>query len=542
MRPAGDGLVVCPQPLAAAVGGRTFEQGGNAIDAAIAVALAQGVVDPVMCGIGGIARVFTYTRQTGRVALYGGWPHAGRLATPDCYEYEAPWELYPNRHAVKGNANFVGHTAAIVPTELRVLHDVHAQLGILPWAALVEPAIELAHDGFAVYPYLYRHWDAAAEAATEAERPPPRARIASNDESAGIYLRPDGNVFEVGERLRQKDYGQTLELVAAKGADAMYHGQMAKAIADDFARHGGFVTLDDLESTRTIPLKTYSQTYWGDAVAVTDGPPAAGLTYLQALNVVEALDLQANADSISYWNKLAHVFQAVHAYRAAHNGDPDWVSVPIGEFLSKNHARSIAATIDDKHDAPEGEGGSTAKPRQESTSSVSTLDRWGNAVVVTHSNGSSAGVVTPGLGFLYNNHMHNFDPRPGQRNSIAVGKLREHGTPLVMWFREDHLVGLDGSLSRFAVTADLQVTLSLRAGAELQSAIEAPRLHAEYLPGQLYVEPQFPEDIVAALCDRGWKAARLPMTAPLGMIRADEHGMACPALDPRGGQGLWPDM
>ena len=249
--------------------------------------------------------------------------------------------------------------------------------------------------------------------------------------------------------------------------------------------------------------------------------------------------MQNVTDPVLYWHKLAHVFQAVYAFRAAHNGDPGWVPVPIGEFLSKERAEKIAAAIEGCPQSPEASGQDGSLP-QESTSSLSTTDRWGNAVVLTHSNGSSAGVVTPGLGFLYNNHMHNFDPRPGQRNSIAVGKLREHGTPLVMWFRNGRLVGVDGSLSRFAVTADLQVTLRINAGQEVQSAIAAPRLHAEYLHGQLYLEPEFPQEIVDGLLDRGWKAARMPMTAPLGMIRAGEDGEAIPGLDPRGGQGLWP--
>jgi gamma-glutamyltranspeptidase/glutathione hydrolase len=527
-----EGLIVCPQPLAAEAGGRMLEHGGNAVDGAVATALAQGVVDPMMCGLGGTARALLYTRASGAVEMFGARPYAGTLARPDSFEYERAWDLYPNRHDVRGAANYLGHTAAVVPTSLRVLYDIHSRAGTLPWQTIVRPAIELAHDGFPVYPYLYRHWNEEAEAAASDYGPLPRARLSANDAAAAIYLTGD-RVFEVGERLYQPDYGRTLEAIASGGADALYRGAIAERIAVDFAEHGGFVTLEDLHGAKTVKAPTLRGSYV-NAIVVTDAPPAAGHSYIQALNIFEALDARRPRDPVAYWDLLARVFHATYAFRAQHSGDPNVVDVPIDDFLSKERAAEIAADLK----APKAAPMSQELPR-ESTSSVSIIDRFGNAAVLTHSNGSSAGVVTPGLGFLYNNHMHNFDPRPGRRNSIAQNKIPDHGTPMVMWFRDGDLVGLDGSLSRFAFTADLQVTLALDQGVDPQTAVEAPRLHAEYAPGQVFLEPAAPPDLVQGLEERGWATTTRPMTAPLGLIRETPAGMVA-GLDPRGGQGRWP--
>jgi gamma-glutamyltranspeptidase/glutathione hydrolase len=489
----------------------------------------------MMCGLGGTARALIYVRSRDATEMFAGRPYAGRLARPDSFEYERSWELYLNRHDVHGAANYLGHTAAVVPTALRVLYDVHSHAGALPWRTVVEPAITLAHDGFTVYPYLYRHWSDEAEAAAGDYGPLPRARLTANAEAEAIYLNGD-RVFKVGEHLRQPDYGRTLEKIASRGADALYRGEIAEMIAADFAIHGGFVTLDDLHSAKTVETRMLLGTYQ-DATVVTDAPPAAGHSYIQALNILEAVDALRLRDPVSYWDMLARIFHATYVFRGKYSGDPSFVDVPLDEFLSKHRASELAAGLDTAVEAP---SALTENLPRESTSSVSVVDRFGNAVILTHSNGSSAGVVTPGLGFLYNNHMHNFDPRPGLRNSIAYGKIPDHGTPMVMWFRDWELIGLDGSLSRFAFTADLQVTLAIDRGVDPQIAVEAPRLHAEYAPGRLYVEPDFPADVLHGLEERGWASTTREMTAPLGLIRKTATGVIG-ALDPRGGQGRWPE-
>lgn len=533
MNPDGDGRVVCPQPLAAAAAGAMLERGGNALDAAVTAALAQGVVDPMMCGLGGTARILLYTADTGRTELFGAMPYAGRLAVPDCYEYEGQWAAHADRHDVKGAAHYLGHTAAVVPTALRVLYDTQQARGRVPWHQVVEPAIRFAHDGFEVYPYLYRHWDEAAEAAAGDYGPSPKARLSANEEAASIYLR-DGQVLSVGELLHQQGYGRTLEQIANDGADVFYRGPIADSIAHDFAANGGFVTREDLYSAETAARRTYSGTY-GGAMVITDGPPAAGPSYIMALNIFEALRLRPAANSVEYWLTLAETFHTVYAFRARHNGDPDWIDVPIDRFLSKDEAQILAGKIGA---VPESVEGLIPVPK-ESTTSVSVVDSAGNGAVITHSNGSCSGVVTPGLGFLYNNHMHNFDPRPGQRNSIAFGKIPSHGTPLVMWFRNAELIGMSGSLSRFAFTADLAVTLAVMHGVDLQSAIAAPRLHSEYKTRHAYVEPEFPPTLTDELAERGWTIQRRPMTAPLGMLW-QQNGKIRVARDPRGDAGCWP--
>jgi gamma-glutamyltranspeptidase/glutathione hydrolase len=527
------GRVVCPEPLAAAAGGQILQRGGTAVDAIVAAAFVQGVVSPLMCGIGGTGRVLVYSASTGTTVIVDARGGAGEKAEPDIYSGVGP-SVYPNRYTVDGYENYIGHKAVIIPTTVRTLWGAHRRFGHLPWSDLLQPAIELARNGFEVCPYIFQFWDPNRERFSDS--PPPMLKLKATAECARIYLR-DGRVYQVGEILKQEDYAATLQRIADQGAHVFYRGDIARAIADDFERNGGLITRQDLERC-TVEFREPTVGSYRGYTVVTDDSPGMGPLEIEALNILEHVDLHSlGYRSVRYFDVLALVFQTIYADRMRYNGDPAFVDVPTDKFLSKDRARDLAQAI---------LGGTRpfipkARPVDSNTTHVSVLDGSGNAASLTHSNGNSSGVVTPGLGFLYNHHMHNFDPRPGHLNSIQPGKTPRAGCSPLMLFRNGKLRLISGGPSRFRVTAELQALVGMiDFGHDVQTAVREPRIHAEYDPETIFVEPAVSPDLVSQLKGLGWKPHVMRMTTPLCAIALDEEGRPRAAVDPRGGGGHWP--
>lgn len=528
------GTVVCPQPLAAAAGGQILERGGNAMDAAVAAAFAQGVVDPLMCGLGGLAQMLVYRASDQQVVFVDAAPRAGARAAPNSYRYLGP-DIATFPYMVEGYENYVGYRASTVPSLVRGLWDGHARFGSLPWRDLLQPAIELAANGFQVYPYLYRSWEPKQNEGPGG-RLPARMRLGTTAESARIYLR-DGEVYATGELLAQPDYATTLRRIADEGAEVFYRGDVARAIAEDFERHGGLFTAQDLANCSSTIRQPTVGTY-REYTIVTDSAPGGGPVMIEALNILEQFDLRSLGwQSPLYLDLLARVFQTVYADRYRYMADPAFEEVPLDLFLSKQRAKALAAGIRQGNGLPAAE----AVADQQATTHVSVLDGQGNAVSLMQSNGSASGVVTPGLGFLYNNHMLMFDPRPGRRNCVESGKTPRYGASPTLYFCQGVLWAISGSLSIFRMTAEVQVLVSMiDFGIDAQGATSQPRIHAGFEPNTLYAEPEVPQQVLSSLQSLGWKTVVTTMTAPLCMIAFDRKEQARPVVDPRGGGGHWP--
>jgi gamma-glutamyltranspeptidase/glutathione hydrolase len=529
------GVLVCPQPLAAAAGGQMLESGGNAIDAAVATAFAQGVVDPLMCGLGGNVRILVYRPVDRKVVYIDAGSRAGSKARADTYRYVGR-DVPVGTNSVERFENYMGYKASTVPCLVRGLWDAHARYGRLPWSSLLRPAIELAANGFEVYPYLYQSWNPNRKDVVWRSRPPSQVRLNATAECARIYLR-DGNVYAVGELLKQEDHAATLQRIADGGADAFHHGDVAHAIADDFDKHGGLFTLRDLEQRSSEFRQPTTGSYRGYNI-VTDRAPGGGPVMIEALNILEYLDLyNLHWQSARYLDILARVFQTVFADRARYMADPAFEDVPIDRFLSKERALELSRFI---HEGARSETPARGDPPS-GTTHVSVFDGEGNAVSLEHSIGSSSGVVTPGLGFLYNNHMAMFDPRPGHRNCIQPGKAPRYGASPTMLFREGSLWLISGSLSQFRITAELQVLISvIDFGQDVQSAVNQPRIHPGPDPRTIYVEPDVSQKVLSELEDLGWRVEITTMTAPLCIIAVDQMKRPHAIIDPRGGGGQWP--
>lgn len=524
--------VICPEPEAAKAGGEILSAGGNAVDAALAAAFTQGVVNPLMSGLGGTGRLMSYSAVNQEIKLFDFGTRAGSNAKADIYSEIEP-SVFSNRFRVKNWENYIGYKAIVIPSFLQGAWDSHQHSGQIPWAKILQPAIEYAHQGFTIDKYRFSLWD--PHRGKKSDSPHPLVTLNATEECASIYLK-NGQVYQKGETLKQIDYGATLEKIAEKGADIFYRGEIAEQICKDFEKNVALVTRGDLYNCRTEFKKPVRGQYKNMEI-FSEGAPSMGALEILALQMLERIDFKKIGwHTVSYYDVLARVFQKIYGERSKYNADPRFFNVPEDIFVDPQTASKFANEVLNKR-----MDNFKDEPRESKyTTHVSVVDRWGNAAAITHSNGDSSGVVTPGLGFLFNHHMHNFDPRPGQRDSIAPGKQALFGcSPLIMLDR-GKLKLVSGSKSRYRVTAEIQVLIDMfEFEADLAEAIRHFRIHAEYDPKTIYVEPAVPAEIKEGLQQFGWECCEVDMAVPMCTILSLAQGVVNAVADQRGGEGLW---
>jgi gamma-glutamyltranspeptidase/glutathione hydrolase len=530
------GMVVCAEPPAAEAGAEILRRGGNAMDAAVAASFAQGVTNPMLCGIGGKGVMTAYRAQTGEMTNIRFWGVAGSKAHPDIFAADyLGQEGAVTRYRVRGDRNEMGYESIMVPGYVLGVYEGWRRFGSrrLDWGDLLEPAIRLARDGFEVYPYLYRFWGPSAVS----DRLQALTRLRVTAASAAIYTR-NGRTYEVGERLVQADYARTLARIAVEGPDAFYQGEIAEIIAADMEANGGLFTLQDLQDHQVLISEPVMGTYRGYQV-LSDRPPGCGLLLLELLNIVEGWDLKAMGwNSPEYLDRISRAMQLAFADRARYMADPRFVEVPVGRLTSKEYAAELRRKIDTGQDL--GEPGWQPVGGM-GTTHLSVLDGQGNAVATTHTLGISSGVVTPGLGFLYNDDMQAFDPVPGHNNSIAPGKMPVNGGAPTILLKEGKVAMVIGSpAGARKLTAELQAIVNvIDFGMGMQEAVSVDRIHSEDEKRVIIIEPSFPEDVAAVLEKMGNTVRRERYTARLSAIWCDPiTGRVQGGADPRGGGGL----
>src|SRR5437879_6598401 len=394
-------MIVCPQPQAAEIGLDVMRRGGNAVDAAVTCAFVQGVVDPQMCGIGGCGVMLVHSPQSGD-ALLEFYSTAGSRVREDQWESIFVREAADRYgYVLDGWVNDVGYRSVAVPGTVAGLHEALTRFGSISWEEAIEPAIPLARHGFPVTGYMHGYWtmDYGPDVVPNAQR------IQATPAAKAIYTRA-GRLYTVGEVMVQEDLARTLERLANGGPDAFYKGEIAEEIALDFEANGGFITGEDLEGYRVNVTEPIRGTYRGLQVAAA-GPPAGGLTLLQMLNFLEGFDLAAHGwPSSEAARLLVEAMAWAVADRELHIADPRFVDIPTGALADKHYAAKAREVIVDRAD----------------TTHVGVVDDAGNAVSLSHTLGSSSGVVTPGLGFSYNDYMNCFDPRPGRPTPVRPGQ------------------------------------------------------------------------------------------------------------------------
>ena len=528
------GMVVAPQPLAVEEGVRILQAGGNAFDAAIAAAFAQMVVDPQMCGIGGFGCLTLYDAARDAVVVVDFNATAGRVARPDQWTdriVDEYWSGYG--WLLDGHVNDIGYGAIATPGTVAGLGELHRRYASLPWAALLQPAIRLARDGFLVSPELARGWLLPPMDGM----PSTMARLGFIDESRRIYLTAGDRPYAMGERFRNPDYASTLVRLADLGPEEFYVGELARRMADDLAGNGSSITLSDLQSYQPRIQEPLVGSYQGHDIA-TNQPPGGGVTILEMLNILEGYDLPAlGHNSEDYVFTMARAQIAAMCDRAEHVGDPAFVDVPVSLLTSQERAGAWRARIDTEERlvVPR------YHPDTPTTTHVSVADRAGNCVALTHTLGSSSGVITPGLGFMYNNAMNCFDPRPGMLNSIEPGKGRITGIAPTIAFSDGKpsvVLGAPGGTR--IMTGILQALVNILSfGMSAVEAVSAPRLDCQ--SDTLDAETRIPSWVKQAAADRaGLKL--WPNPAPYGrfalvqaIVLDPKTGGISGGADPRSG-------
>lgn len=532
------GMVVCPEPLAAEAGAWALKKGGNAVDATIAGAFAQGVVDPKMCGIGGHGRMMIYQKKQGELIFVDFMSHCGSKAVPGVFEpvKEESTEVLRG-YKVKSDENSVGYKAFTVPGFVAGVGEAHQRFGRLPWRDVLSPAIKLAEDGFAIYPYLVKmgYNDAGL------------AQVSTNKACADIFTK-NGHPYAVGEMLVQKDLGRTLRRLAEKGPNDFYRGELAQEIGKDIENNGALVTLKDLNEFRLHSdkepwiAKPLSTTY-GEYEVFSDQPPGSGPMKLEALNILENFELRKFGwNTPEYLNIVSQAMQLAMIDREKFMRDP---------ILYPDVRESAAMMISKKHAAKqkeeiaigEGNPAKSAKPSSGGgTTHISALDGEGNAAASTHSVYTSCGVVTPGLGFMYNSHNHAFDPRPGSRVSLEPGKMPVVYPSPTMMFKGGELFMVTGSpAGPRGATGEIQAFLNVvEFNMTMQQAVSVPRIFSDIHRRQIVVESNFPFPYPQKELERlGNKIVVDDYTGRLATIKIDLKTKRVEGgTDPRGGGGL----
>jgi gamma-glutamyltranspeptidase/glutathione hydrolase len=495
-----NGVVVAPQPLAVEEGVKTLKQGGNAFDAAVATAFMQTVVDPQMCGIAGFGVANCYVRSTGEHKIINFYDRAPRSARADMFTPIENDRVLGDYFPVENEANQIGYLSVGTPGTLAGLYEVHRRYGRLPWRDVVAPAIDHADKGIVLHPDVTSYWRGPASEGNVDNR----TKLNATPACAAIYTK-NGEMYDAGDLLINKDYARSLRRIAAEGPDVVYRGEFAALIDADFRTNGGLLTAEDLADYRVRITAPEFSDYRGYRIASTP-PPGGGVIILKILNILEGFDLASLPQTSSeHMHLVASAMRIAFADRADYWGDPEFLDIPVKELLSKEHAAERRTLI--SSDAPRTNAVATGAGSSDTTH-LSVVDREGNAVGITHTLGISSGVVVPGLGFMFNNAMHKFDPRPGRPNSIAPGKSRSSALAPTIVFEGDRPFLVSGSPGAFGIiTGGVQTILNvIDRGDSALEAVSRPRLHCE--GPTVRIEARFPTWVDTELEARGHKVQR----------------------------------
>ena len=524
MRYQKKAMIVAPQPEATEAGADVLRAGGNAVDAAIACALVQGVVDPMMCGIAGFGSCGIYQPTTGFHGYIDFHAPAPRAVRPDMWAHLIQSEARDGYGFIlDGRVNDIGYRSICTPASLRAYCDAHREHGRLPWEQIVEPAIHWAEHGWTVRPHVAFWWSDNGQMG----RAPNHERLAFTPPGRALYCRPDGTPKRVGDVVVNRDLGQTLRLVAKHGDAIFYEGEIAHAIAEDMRRHDGLIGLDDLEGWHTVRNAPLWGTYRGYRVS-TNRPPGGGVMLLEMLNVLGHFELsRLEHNSAEYVRIVAEAMKRATVDKDRHVGDPAFVEVPLERLTSPAYAATLAAEIHAgrKAEVPRFNGGGA--PSRDTTH-VSVVDADGACVTMTHSLGMPSGVITDGLGFMYNGCMGVFDPRPGRAGSLAPGKSRFSSVvPSIVFAGErPHLViGAPGA-TQIAMGVLHVVLNALDFEMTMTEAVSAPRFSAT--SNAIDVSNRIPRRVQRELEGQGYEVVRSPLTfgfAAVHAIRLHEDGL-----------------
>lgn len=492
------GMVVAPQPEAVEAGALVLRRGGNAIDAAIAAAFMQGVVDPQMAGVGGFGSMQVYMPGRGVHDILEFYARASLSATPAMWEDRLVGQSNDGfAFLLKDNASEIGYLAACTPGSVKGYAEALGRYGTFDWADLITPAIAEARRGVRVRPHMHWYWTQDQSGAGQANTVD---KLRYSKTGRDIYFRPDGSIKRPGDIVINTDMANTLERLARKGPDEFYTGEIAQRIDADMAANGGLISKADLAAYTLSIAKPLWGAYRGLKIA-TSPPPGSGLSMLQILHILDHFDVGAlDHNSADHIVLMAEAMKRMTIDKDIHMGDPAYVDVPVERLLSRDYCGGLAAEMRAGKRAVIQRMKDTS---QRETTHISVVDAAGNAVAMTHTLGSPSGAITDGLGFMYNGTMSRFDPRPGRAASIAPGKRRASSAAPTIVFRDDKpyiVIGAPGG-TYIAPSMAQGLMNVIDFGMTMAEAVSAPRITA--VSNSIDVSNRIPRYVTDEVAARG---------------------------------------
>jgi gamma-glutamyltranspeptidase/glutathione hydrolase len=532
------GMVASTSEIASRVGTDVMRQGGNAVDAAVAVSLALAVTWPSAGNLGG-GGFMLVRKADGTAEALDYRERAPLAASRDMY-------LDAQGNVVKGMST-EGYRAVAVPGTVAGLILAHKRHGKLPWADLVEPARKLAADGFEVPFHLARSLRSNST----------QEKMKNFAESVRIFQR-NGKYYEMGERFVQPELAAVLARIKTNPRD-FYEGETARLIVEDMKASGGIITAEDLrtyEPTLRIPLRG---TYRGHEILTMPPPSSGGIALIEMLNMLEAYDLKAMGwGSAQYTHTMVEVMRRAFADRAEFLGDTDFVKVPVSALTNAKYAAERRATIDPAHASKslEAKAGNPIPYESPETTHFTVIDGDGNVVSSTYTLNDSygSGVTAKGTGVLLNNEMDDFTSKVGVPNDYGLIQGSANAiqpkkrplssmTPTIVLKDGKPFFAIGSPGGPTIINTVLHVIVNvIDHGMDLQEAIDAPRFHHQWLPDVIFWERLGVNPDTRALLEKMGHAFReipgMSRNAPSDIgdahgVMIDASGMRLGASDPR---------
>ena len=521
---AKNGMVVTSEPLATQIGVNILKQGGNAIDAAVAVGFAMAVTYPRAGNIGGGGFMLIHSAKTGQVVAIDYRETAPALAHRDMFLNKAG--------DVDNQLSRFSHLSAGVPGTVAGFALALEKYGSLSLAEVLAPAIKLAEKGFVVTPKLSRELKKLSPTPT-------------------IFLKPDGNFYETGEILIQTNLAKTLKLIAKQGIQAFYQGKIAELIVKEMQAHGGLISKTDLANYQAVIRKPIHGTYRGYNIYSMSPPSSGGIHIVQILNMLENDNISGH-NSAATIHLMTEAMKRAYADRSKYLGDPDFVTIPIKGLISKSYAAQLRAKFNLIHATPSQDILPGTPPTYESdnTTHYSIVDKAGSAVSNTYTLNFSYGSrkVVQGAGFLLNNEMDDFSAKPGMPNAYGLiggtanaiepnkRMLSSMSPTIVLKNGKAFLVTGSPGGSRI-ITTTLQIIMNvIDHKMNIQTAVNAVRVHHQWLPDEIRIEKGLNLDTIQLLQKKGHHiVVKNPMGAASSILINNIKHIYYGAADPRRG-------